>query len=134
MFRRVLAIWIMLLYVPSAIGMNVNIHFCHGKIASVNFGLIANEGCTCGGTKSIAKPKSSCCKDVHFKCELKSKQDASKSMELPAYSKTLAELPAFCKDYCPKYSHVAFADKAAASDPPDIGALPLYKRNRVFRI
>jgi hypothetical protein len=52
----------MLIYVPGAMGLNVTVHFCAGKISAVDFGGHDEQSCACGKMGV----KKSCCRDLHL--------------------------------------------------------------------
>ncbi|MFL5751842.1 MAG: HYC_CC_PP family protein [Bacteroidia bacterium] len=61
--KRITLIFILFFYLFSTTGIAVNIHYCGGRVSSVDFILKAKDSCPCGSKKV----KKSCCKDKkHF--------------------------------------------------------------------
>ncbi|MCK7557044.1 hypothetical protein MKQ70_19345 [Chitinophaga sedimenti] len=62
--KKLLTIFIAVLYVAITSGFTVNVHYCMGEIASVKFHNADDDACNkCG--KPGAKGGGDCCKDVH---------------------------------------------------------------------
>jgi hypothetical protein len=61
LMKRLITSFIALLYFVISSGMVMNIHYCMGKVSSVQIDQLAATGCKCGKSKKEAAPKS-CCK------------------------------------------------------------------------
>jgi hypothetical protein len=71
--KRITAIFFLLTFLIANTGMAVNVHYCGGKLSSINFFSLDNHPCKCG-KKAMKKD---CCKDkTTF---LKMKDDVVKS-------------------------------------------------------
>ena len=55
--KRIVAILLILAYTLPAISMNVSMHYCGGKLASISFFSDNEDGCVCG----VKKMKRNCC-------------------------------------------------------------------------
>ena len=82
--KRYLTILFSFLYLFLAMGISVNLHYCHGEVDSVSF--FSQEGSCC--CHKAGKP-SHCCFDENYKYELNSEQFFS---SLKSYSFSLIEV------------------------------------------
>lgn len=76
----------MVFYLFSALGIDMNIHFCAGKFDSILFASHENEGCKCSSGSEfkplgIYKKVKSCCKDLHIHCALDSSHHSEEEYE-----------------------------------------------------
>jgi hypothetical protein len=60
--KKVIAIFLLLLFLIANSGVTVSAHWCGGKLATIDFFADGEHNCTCG--KQSMKP--SCCKDKTF--------------------------------------------------------------------
>lgn len=75
--KRALSIFILCAYLSSALGIDLNVHFCAGKFDSIAFASDNNKGCKCSGESFAYKPGlnkkvKTCCKDLHVHCSFAS--------------------------------------------------------------
>ncbi len=66
--KRILAIFLLLIYTTSVFGVTVHVHYCMKKFAGISLLQGANEACKKCGMKNT---KSRCCKDEQKKILLK---------------------------------------------------------------
>lgn len=123
-FIAILAI----LYLAVASGVEMNIHYCMGEIASVDYG--KSEKGLCG--KCGMESKKGCCEDETTLLKI---QDSHQSSQLSwAFQLSVAEpaiFPVF-QDYFGYNSRYCFDQPA--NGPPPGSNIPIYIKNNVFRI
>lgn len=75
MMKRIAILLLLAVYLPQTMGLRMAIHFCAGDFERIVFFDDSESYCECGQhVLKSGKPHKSCCKDIHVKCELKSKQ------------------------------------------------------------
>ena len=135
MMKRI-AIWLLLVvYLPQTIGIRMAIHFCAGDFERIVFFDDPESYCDCGvGMSKPGKPHKSCCKDVHVRCELKSKQ--LPSVNLLWFTLALPDFHHSISNQLQVFS--LFASIPAPSfkvhDPPPLSCPKVFIRNQVFRL
>ena len=116
------------LYLAVASGVEMNIHYCMGEIASVEYG--KSEKGLCG--KCGMESKKGCCEDETTFLKI---QDTHQSSQLSwAFQAPVAELlasPVFQGSFV--YDSRYFVNQPANGPPPG-SHLPAYIKNCVFRI
>jgi len=115
------------LYVSIASGVMVNIHYCMGDLASVEYGTDGTEACgKCG-----MKEKKGCC---HTEYKFVKLQDAHQLVKTTVeFNQLPAELPVFAVNndiFLKEQSHLSLNYHS----PPDPRVNEVYLHNRVFRI
>lgn len=127
--KKVTAILLTLLFLFSNSGVVASVHWCGGKLASIDFFADGEHKCKCG--KKAMKPN--CCKDktVH----LKANNDLSKT----TYFSFKISTPKFLFAFLTPFEVVPSVQfKYAASDfyhpPPFKPKAPIYLMDRVFLI
>lgn len=111
-----------------ASGVEMNIHYCMGEIASVEYGKAADEDCSKCGMKS----KTGCCEDESRILKIEDTHQASVFSWLfqsPVVLPAVFTYPGNTQEFS-----IAYSARPAVNDPPDFSAPPVYLRNRVFRI
>lgn len=92
--NRFAAIFLTGFYLIATIGVAINVHYCHGKVASVSVYLSA-DACACG--KMMGKKH--CCDDQTFLFQLEEDQRVSESLVFaftglaPAIPASTSEVP-----------------------------------------
>jgi CDGSH-type Zn-finger protein len=116
-----------LLYFTISTGMVVNIHYCMGKVSSVNVDVLAKNLCACG-----KKQTKGCCKTEHKFIKLEDNHKAS-------FADVVLNVPA--QDIEHSYNLInapliGLTDKAAFNNhsPPILYQQDIYLQNCVFRI
>jgi hypothetical protein len=81
--KRILVTILSVLYMISATGATVHLHYCMGKFVGAAFGHEDKEMCNnCGMEKSDSK---SCCKDIHKTIKASDHQYAKANFDLTHY-------------------------------------------------
>jgi CDGSH-type Zn-finger protein len=116
-----------LLYFTISTGMVVNIHYCMGKVSSVNVDVLAKNLCACG-----KKETKGCCKTEHKLIKLEDNHKASFAdvvFNVPAQE---IEHPYNLINAQP----ISLTDKTAFNNhsPPILYQQDIYLQNCVFRI
>lgn len=128
--KRSVTILLAFLYITLTGGFSVNVHYCMGKLASLDFTSHQNDTCNkCG------KPgkKNSCCRDEYKFCKVdvsshvvakvhQSTEPAVKDLNLPVIIMSAPELPV--THFTAYYHH----------GPPDRASVPLYIRYCTYLI
>lgn len=136
--KKAFIILIMLVYGLSATGMSVSLHFCCGKLDGITISSQKKKSCNpFQEEKSCAKShdsfsKERCCDDKHLEFKLKSDQEPSAKW-IHAYKQLTA--PAISTPsiifWQPQHLPV---NELATGPPLATSSLPLFIKNRVFRI
>lgn len=124
MFKRVSILTILLLYLVTASGVAVNLHYCGKYLASVQVNAPA---------KKCSPVKMKCCHDKHFEVKVK---DAHKIQPTSFAAKLFYfDLPKLLlADFLPSLQGVTEAPKLTRGPPdPDCGT-PVYIKNCTYRI
>lgn len=122
------------MYLSTSTGATVHLHYCMDELVEQNFFKSDKDECgSCGMKKS--QSNKGCCKDEHKQIKIESKHFASEFAFKAAQAVSIA-LPPVVYSFYPAPHFTALAEAQPVSHgPPDKGSgLPLYKRNRVFRI
>lgn len=126
MKRPVVAI-LAFLYIVIASGITVNIHYCMGDFASVEYGIPANDACSVCGMKE----KKGCC---HTEYKLVKIQDAHQLATITVEFSKLPATPVQLTSLPP----VAISQQKNIwlqyHSPPDERLNGIYLYNNVFRI
>jgi CDGSH-type Zn-finger protein len=116
-----------LLYFTISTGMVVNIHYCMGKVSSVNVDVLAKNLCACG-----KKESKGCCKTEHKLIKLEDNHKAS-------FADVVFNVPVL--EIEPSYNLInpqliSLTDKTAFNNhsPPILYQQDIYLQNCVFRI
>jgi hypothetical protein len=127
--QQKIAFGLCLFYIVSVVGIAVSMHFCGGKLSSVQF-TEAAKCSACKGEKKIEKHN--CCKNTEVQAKVDDSHEAGIKVKVPDSSSIdlflrpmLAE---FLKSILPKWFGPA-ANKA----PPLSSVVSLYLYNCVFR-
>lgn len=130
MKKAVIAI-LAILYITVTSGVAVNIHYCMGDIASVEYGYDDHDVCGKCGMKESAKKKSCC----HTEFKLVKLQDAHQLVKANAQ---LIEAPVAVLTQSLLLNYLVPAQETsipyATHTPPDKQVDPVYVLNCVFRI
>ncbi len=126
--KKFKAILLLFLFVITNSGMAISIHWCGGKLSSVDFFSCSKNKCACG--KKAMKP--GCCKDK--KVQFKVKDDLVKSNTVvfkvsPPMLAISAQQFTIVPKVCFQYSAIDFYHP-----PPFKPKAPIYLLDRVFLI
>jgi hypothetical protein len=131
--KRLLVTILSILYMASATGATVHIHYCMGKLMSAGFVSKDDDRCKRCGMKK-ATQKKGCCKDEHKTYKTTDHQLAKASFDFSHHQFSLIHIP----DYSVYCSHVftAYTNKIVlAHAPPSYWrTYPIYLEVRNFRI
>lgn len=126
--KKLLLSLVAVLYLMLSIGFSIDVHYCMGNRLGVDFFNDSDGKCgKCGMTEG----EFGCCSNQHsfYKIVDSHKQISSFDFSAPTSE---AILPNVYSDFiCHKYAPQTLLKPAEVID---IGAPPLYLRNRVFRI
>jgi hypothetical protein len=125
MFKKVSVLTFMLLYLVTASGFALNLHYCGNVIASVKINQPA---------KKCSPVKMKCCHDKHVEVKVKDAHEGqpAKSFLAKLFYLDLPKLP-FEDFFMPAQD--ATADAPTDRGPPDRSpAQPVYLKNCTFRI
>lgn len=120
----------MLVYGLSSSGMSVHLHFCCGKLDDVSLTSQKKKSCTKEDHDSLSKKR--CCDDKQLEFKLKADQEPSAKW-VQAYQQ-LASPAIAAVSYIfwqPQHQPV---NELATGPPKAVSSLPLFIKNRVFRI
>ncbi|MBS1524165.1 MAG: hypothetical protein JST19_00865 [Bacteroidetes bacterium] len=128
MLRKPAAIILTLLYLVTATGFALNMHYCFGELASVKIDAPAK---TC--SKSLFTAKKKCCRDKRIEVKVKdSHEPSAKSSVSKIFNEELLFIVASNWNFSAPTHYLA---ASSYTKPP--GALstgPVYLANRNFRI
>jgi hypothetical protein len=135
MIKRI-AIWLLIVvYLPQTMGVRMAIHFCAGDFERIVFFDDSESYCDCGvGISKSGKPHKSCCKDVHVRCELKSKQIPSVNLYWSALILQDCDYSLTSQFQVFSLSELISAPSFKVHDPPPLSGPKVFIRNQVFRL
>ena len=121
------------LYLSSSIGATVHLHYCMDKLIGWNLEHSKIDRCSICGMGKIKKQKTKgCCKDEYKQFKLQNDQKAATSYQSIQLS-SVAILTNFF--ITPSVNLPSVAEENPLSHaPPGSEGIPLYIRNKVFRI
>jgi len=124
MFKRISVLTILLLYLVTASGFALNLHYCGNHISSVKIDAPAEK---------CSPVKMKCCRDEHLDIKIK---DAHQVQAHFAFAKLfVADLPKIIySDYLLPVQALALVTRADRGPPDRSGGNPIYLKNQVFRI
>jgi hypothetical protein len=118
-------------YLTVSSGATVNLHYCMGKLMSWDLSAKSKSKCSsCGMEKSGHK---GCCNDEQKTFKVDKDQKVSEfnfhslTISFEALTPTFRDLPLL-------YIYSAITENTAANGPPLQNAVPIFLRNRNFRI
>ncbi len=131
--KRLVTAILAFIYMGTSVGATMHLHYCMGKLADWSLSAVEVTSCPeCGMEKELLKAKG-CCSDEQQMIKMAADQKAAQSsfqainffdVALPA---ALVEVPQV---------HIASITEAnpVGNAPPDAAGVPIYIRNRDFRI
>jgi hypothetical protein len=127
--KKLIVFILMLVYGLSSMGMSVNLHFCCGKLDDISFSLPKEKSCA-KDHDTIAKKH--CCDDKHLEFKLKADQEPTAKW-IQAYKQLIAPSITVVSYtfWQPQHQPV---NELATGPPLAASSLPLFIKNRVFRI
>jgi hypothetical protein len=135
MMKRIAILLLLAVYLPQAMGLRMALHFCAGDFERIVFFDDSESYCECGKHLfKSSKPNKTCCKDIHVKCELKSKQVPSSNLSLDL----LTLMDRVGDVVSPIYPEIFYLNQNRETfsgvDPPPILFEKVYLLNEVFRL
>ena len=129
--KRLVTLFIALIYLGMSTGFVMNSHYCMGKLSSIELGRSEVKKCICGMRIDRAK-KSNCC---HSKLDVVKLQEAHKTAPsvLFQFSVMEAVVPQFCLRAV-EYTNIYNKDNYLKKLPPNLHQQDIYKRVGVFLI
>ena len=128
--KRSIAILLAILYVTLTSGVAVNVHYCMGKLASVEWQEGPSEMChKCGK----AVKGMDCCKDEFKFCKVTESHQAPQGLQQELPTATDMQLPVRILTV-PSLSALEITITGNPHDPPDILSAPLFLKNCTFLI
>ena len=125
--KKLLAIVVLLMYGFSSTGMSISLHYCCGKLKSIDWTVPKHK--SCGDTQNMGgKP---CCETKLISSNDNSDQDLSQDVLKPA-PPDLIEPKIFAETKSLSLNNRQLTVEVFA--PPPLLSLPLYISHRVFRI
>ncbi len=129
--KRLITLFIALIYLVMSTGFVVNSHYCMGKLSSIELGKPEIKKCICGMRINYAK-KSKCC---HSKTDVVKLEDSHKSTTSTIVFANIIEavLPQFYVEpvlFTNKYTENQYLKKL----PPNLNKQDTFKRIGVFLI
>lgn len=127
--KKILIFSLLLVYTTMACGVNVQLHYCGGKLKSISLFDNTKNGCCCG-TKKKSK---NCCKDKTTYLKVKDKHNSNSSLKDITFKGKALEcfityftykIHIESQDECITYYHA----------PPVLYDNPLYLKNKVLII
>lgn len=128
--KRFFAILFAVLYTTLTSGFAVNVHYCMGKLASVELQEAPADHCgKCG------KPVKGmdCCKDEFKFCKVSESHQAAKALQQDFSPVTNMQLPVRILSV-PALLTAGTIVSSRPHDPPDIPSSPIFLRNCTFLI
>lgn len=131
--KRILVTILSVLYMISATGATVHIHYCMGEFMDAGFSHDAEGNCAkCGMKKSISK---GCCKDEQKTIKASDHQTTKVSFDLAYYPATLPLPVHYTAVYNLHYAYSRTTNIDRAHAPPSLWrTCPIYIQVRNFRI
>ena len=129
--KRLITLFIALIYLVMSTGFVMNSHYCMGKLSSIELGRSEAKKCICGMRIDSAK-KNNCC---HSKIEVVKLEDSHK------LTTSTVVLPYFFEAVIPSFqlepvllTNTYTANQYLKELPPNLNKQDTYKRIRVFLI
>jgi len=124
--KKLLVILLMLMYGFSSTGMTISLHYCCGKLKSIDWTIPKQKSCD-HKQRMAGKP---CCETKLISYKDKTDQDALGFVLKPAPAVFVE--PKFCiiEQVQPEFKQLV----PEVFAPPPLYSLPIYISNRVFRI
>jgi hypothetical protein len=126
--KKLLVIMLMLVYGFSSTGMTLQLHYCCGKLKSVEWSPVKDPGCG-NKHKMGSKP---CCETKNINSKSKADQDSYRLVYKVLNPATVIAWPSTIADVQVKANDLQHVSLAYASPP--IHSRSLFLLNRVFRI
>lgn len=129
--KRLLTLFIALIYLVMSTGFVMNSHYCMGKLSSIELGRSEVKKCICGMRIDSTK-KNKCC---HSKIDVVKLEDSHKSTTSTVFFTNIigAVMPQFYVEPV-LYTYTYTANQYLKKLPPNLNKQDTYKRIGVFLI
>jgi hypothetical protein len=122
-----------ILYLGTSTGATLHLHYCMGELVDWSAWAASKGKCgKCGMIKKTTKAKD-CCKDEQKQVKLHSDQKRAELAIVLMHLSISAQPVSIIEIYSPKLSSIS-EKNPTSNAPPGDNAVPVYIRNRVFRI
>ena len=129
--KRIITLFIALIYLVMSTGFVVNSHYCMGKLSSIELGRPEIKKCICGMRINYAK-KNKCC---HSKTDVVKLADTHKLVQsVPTVSHLFEAETKYFYFESISYNEVYVLDNYLKKLPPNLHEQDTYKHISVFRI
>lgn len=130
--KRVLVVILSFLYMASATGAVVHLHYCMGKLAATSLYDSKDDKCPQCGMKKSAKQKG-CCSDTHKIIKADDNHLQAKIQFHSSVKYIAATIPASFQ-YTEVLKHYTPVSIFAKAPPPLLSSIPIYLSIRSIRI
>lgn len=131
--RKVIVFIVAFLYLASASGATVHLHYCMGELIDSGLWHNSDKSCSNCGMKKSEKKDNGCCKDEHKFVKLDKDHKTAEQQVNQLQSLTATEIqPIYIVDSKP---FASLCERFPVNNAPPLqSATPLFIRNCVFRI
>ena len=137
--KKFLTLILALVYLTSSMGATIHLHYCMGKLFS--WSLVDNDSKSCSQCGMLKNNKDAhclsfkdgCCKDKHTHFQLDKDQKTTESVYTFS-ALSFAALPVVTTVVPDSYVVSYITGYPTANAPPDPDKVPVFIRNRTFRI
>lgn len=127
--KKLIVIFLLLVYGLTSTGTTISLHYCCGKLDDISFSTVFERECAMDN-KGVSQKR--CCDSKHIELKLKADQEpAAKWLQA---QKTLSSPVAIPSNYITSEPKVILLRPMTTGPPESIAAIPLFVKNRVFRI
>lgn len=120
------------LYLGASTGATVQVHYCMGKMVSMQFGKKLQKKCGKCGDKDPKSCAKDCCKDEHKLVKLEKDQKISENTM--HFAKNAILTPVFCVETPKVHIVSATQDYPKNNAPPRSNKIPTFIQNCAFLI
>lgn len=127
--KKLVVIFLLLVYGITSSGTTISLHYCCGKLDDISFSTVFEKECAMDN-KGVSKKR--CCDNKHVELKLKADQEpAAKWLQV---QKTLSSPVAISAHFITSEPKFILQQPATNGPPESIAAIPLFVKNRMFRI
>ncbi|NCU04659.1 MAG: hypothetical protein GXC73_11800 [Chitinophagaceae bacterium] len=130
--KKLIVAILSILYIGTASGANVQLHYCMGKLVNWSIGHDKSKTCDNCGMEKDGKGKNNCCKDEQKQIKLEKDQKIAESFQLMQLVATA--LPVTFVSFTQQLPSSVTEENPRSNAPPLTDNTSLYIRNCVFRI
>lgn len=130
--KKIIVAILSILYISTASGATVQLHYCMGKLVNWSIGHDESNTCDNCGMEKDGKGKNDCCKDEHKQIKLEKDQKVAESFQ--AMQLIATAVPVSSIVYTLPQAGSVTEKNPRSNAPPLTDATSLCIRNCVFRI